>query len=66
MNEAKFNLRSWASNCTELQVLAAKENTADTNTTVNLLNLTRFNKNTTVTCIAYIQNQITINIYNHV
>ena len=37
MNEAKFNLRSWASNCTELQVLAAKENTADTNTTVNPL-----------------------------
>ena len=39
MNDAKFNLRAWASNCTELQELAAEEGTADTNTTVNLLGL---------------------------
>jgi len=39
MNDATFNLRAWASNCTELQELAAKEGRADTNITVNLLGL---------------------------
>ena len=39
MNDAKFNLRAWAANCTELREFAAKEGTVDTNTTVNLLGL---------------------------
>jgi len=39
MNDAKLNLRAWASNSNKLQELAAKEGTADSNTTVNLLGL---------------------------
>ena len=39
MNDAKFNLRAWAANCTELRKLAAKEGTVYRNTTVNLLGL---------------------------
>ena len=39
MKEAKFNLRSWASNSSMLNSLAAQDATADTNTTVNILGI---------------------------
>ena len=45
MSSAKFNLRSWASNCAELKIVASQEGTADDNTTVNILGL-RWNPNT--------------------
>lgn len=54
MNDAKFNLRAWASNSTELQELSAKEGTADTDTTVNLLGLTW---NTSTDTIGYTAKQ---------
>ena len=39
MSDAKFNLRSWASNCSSLQDLASQENTADTSNEVNVLGM---------------------------
>ena len=39
MNQAKFNLRSWASNSHQLQSLAKAEGTVDNDTTVSLLGL---------------------------
>jgi hypothetical protein len=39
MNDAKFNLRSWASNCSCLQDLATKENTADPSDEMNVLGM---------------------------
>ena len=39
MKEAKFNLRSWASNSSVLNTLAAQDATADPNTTVNILGI---------------------------
>ena len=39
MNQAKFNLRSWASNSSQLQSLAKSEGTADKDSTVSLLGL---------------------------
>ncbi|XP_065902524.1 uncharacterized protein [Dysidea avara] len=54
MNDAKFNLRAWASNCTELRTLSAKEDTADNNTIVNLLGLLW---NTSTDTIGYIVTQ---------
>ena len=45
MSSAKFNLRSWASNSTELKIIAFQEGTSDDNTTVNILGL-RWNPNT--------------------
>ena len=54
MNDAKFNLRAWASNCTELRTLSAKEGTADNNTIVNLLGLLW---NTSTDTIGYIATQ---------
>ena len=39
MNQAKFNLRSWASNSNQLQSLAKSEGTADKDSTVSLLGL---------------------------
>ena len=39
MGQANFNLRSWASNCHQLNSLAATDNTADSHTTVNVLGL---------------------------
>jgi len=45
MSNAKFNLRSWASNCAKLKAVASQEGTSDDNTTVNILGL-RWNPNT--------------------
>ena len=45
MSSAKFNLRSWASNSTELKIIASQEGTSDDNTTVNILGL-HWNPNT--------------------
>ena len=39
MNQARFNLRSWSSNSHHLQKLTAKDQTGDTNPTVNKLGL---------------------------
>ena len=39
MLEAKFNLRAWASNCTQLNILAQQENVADNTPLVNILGL---------------------------
>ena len=39
MKEAKFNLRSWASNSSVLNSLATQDATADTNNTVNILGI---------------------------
>ena len=39
MNQAKFNLRLWASNSSQLQSLAKAEGTVDNDTTVSLLGL---------------------------
>ena len=39
MKEAKFNLRSWASNSPMLNLLATQDATADTSTTVNILGI---------------------------
>lgn len=39
MKEAKFNLRSWASNSSTLNALAAQDATADSNTTVHILGI---------------------------
>ena len=39
MNDAKFNLHSWASNCPNLQNLATQENTSDTGDEVNVLGM---------------------------
>ena len=39
MKEAKFNLRSWASNSSMLNSLAAQDATADTNATINILGI---------------------------
>ena len=39
MNQARFNLRSWSSNSHHLQKLTAKDQTGDTNPTVNILGL---------------------------
>ena len=39
MKEANFNLRSWASNSSVLNTLAAQDATADPNTTVNILGI---------------------------
>jgi len=39
MCEANFNLRSWASNSTQLQAIAQGEKVADPNQVVNLLGL---------------------------
>ena len=39
MKEAKFNLRSWASNSPMLNSLATQDATADTSTTVNILGI---------------------------
>ena len=39
MNQAKFNLRSWASNSSQLRSLAKAEGTVDNDTTVSLLGL---------------------------
>ena len=41
MSCAKFNLRSGASNCAELKLVASQEGTCDDNTTVNILGLCR-------------------------
>ena len=58
MNDAKFNLRSWASNCPELQAIALKDETADTNTTVNLLGLSW---NTSTDTIGFTKKQFLLN-----
>ena len=39
MLEAKFNLRAWASNCTQLNILAQQEKVADNTPLVNILGL---------------------------
>jgi len=39
MSSAKFNPRSWASNCAELKTIASQEGTSDENTSVNILGL---------------------------
>jgi len=39
MKEAKFNLRSWASNSSALNILATQDAAADPNTTVNILGI---------------------------
>ena len=39
MLEAKFNLRSWASNSKQLQAIATRDNVVDKNLTVNTLGL---------------------------
>jgi len=39
MCEGNFNLRSWASNSTQLQAIAQEEKVADPNQVVNLLGL---------------------------
>ena len=39
MKEAKFDLRSWASNSSVLNTLATQDTTADPNTTVNILGI---------------------------
>lgn len=39
MAQARFNLRSWSSNCQSLQKAAAKDQTGDANPTVNILGL---------------------------
>ena len=39
MNDAKFSLRSWASNCSSLQDLATQESTADTNVKREILSM---------------------------
>ena len=39
MNDAKFNLRSWASNCSALQDVAAQESTAHTGEEINTLGM---------------------------
>jgi len=39
MKEAKFNLRSWATNSLELNTLTTQDATADPHTTVNILGI---------------------------
>ena len=39
MTEANFNLRAWASNCTQLNSLATEDKVADNNTLVNILGM---------------------------
>ena len=39
MMEANFNLRIWASNCTQLNSLATEDKVADNNTSVNILGM---------------------------
>lgn len=39
MKEANFNLRAWASNCSQLNSLAEKDKVADNNISVNILGL---------------------------
>ena len=39
MSDAKFNLRAWASNCTQLNIIAQQENVADNSALVNTLGL---------------------------
>ena len=45
MNEAKFNLRSWASNSSKLNSVARQDASADTNTIVNILGIQWTTKN---------------------
>ena len=51
MLQAKFNLRSWASNSTELQALAMADDVADKDINVNILGL-RWNISTDVITLA--------------
>ena len=51
MGQAKFNLRSWSSNCQSLQKAAAKDQTGDANPTVNILGL-RWNTTTDTLSLA--------------
>jgi len=39
MSHARFNLRAWASNCTQLNTLAQQDSVADSTTLVNILGL---------------------------
>ena len=57
MNDAKFNLRSWASNCSDLQDLAIQENTADTGDEINVLGMHWKNSSDTLT----LTNKATLN-----
>ena len=55
MSDAKFNLRSWASNSSKLQKQAQSDGTLDSDTTVNLLGL---KWNTCTDTLSLIQRQI--------
>lgn len=52
MSNARFNLRAWVSNCTQLNILAQQENVADNTMLVNILGL---QWNTVSDTLQYIQ-----------
>ena len=58
MNDAKFNLRSWASNCSALQDVATQESTAHTGDEINTLGM-RWNTSSDTLALT---NKTTLNI----